>query len=197
MIYNGVDTNVFKPTKSNVREKLKVGNKVLLLGIASGFDERKGIWDYVHLSKMLSPEKYQILLVGGNDADMQKISHTNIIHLARTDNTKQLVDIYSASDILLSLSYEETFGLTIVEAMSCGTPSIVYNNTAQPELVTEQTGIVVENGNIDGIIEAIQMMEKKGKNSYIMNCRSLDGVWSMFMSSLSDRSAKFLAPPSP
>lgn len=171
VIYNGVDTKVFKPTNSSVRDTLSVGNKILLLGLASSFDERKGIWDYVHLSKILPSKKYQILLVGGNDADMQKTANTNIIHLARTDDTKQLVEIYSASDILLSLSYEETFGLTIAEAMSCGTPSIVYNNTAQPELVTEQTGIVVETGNIEGIITAIQTIEKKGKKSYTANCR--------------------------
>ena len=46
---------------------------------------------------------------------------------------------------------EETFGLTTVEAMSCGTPVVVYDSTASPELVTIETGFLGELHDIVGI----------------------------------------------
>ena len=62
--------------------------------------------------------------------------------------TESQDELYSISEILLCLSYKESFGLTPIEAMACGTPSIVYDNTALPELVTKNTGNIVETGNL-------------------------------------------------
>ena len=54
------------------------------------------------------------------------------------------------------MSYQETFGLTIVEGFACGTPAVVYDNTALPELVDSDTGLVVETGNMERLAEAIR-----------------------------------------
>ena len=59
-----------------------------------------------------------------------------------------MAQFYSAADLFLNLSYEETFGLVTAEALACGTPAIVYNRTAVPEIIDESCGIVVEAGNI-------------------------------------------------
>ena len=47
----------------------------------------------------------------------------------------------------MNLSVEESFGLTTAEALACGVPAIVYNSTACPEIVSSDTGIVVEKNN--------------------------------------------------
>jgi glycosyltransferase involved in cell wall biosynthesis len=46
-----------------------------------------------------------------------------------------LAAIYTASDVFLATAYGEGFGLPVVEAQACGTPVIVSDWTAQPELV--------------------------------------------------------------
>ena len=71
----------------------------------------------------------------------------------------------------MNLSYEETFGLTTVEGFACGTPSVVYNATASPELVTPETGVVCAPGDIDGVAKAIDIILLKGKGYYSNACR--------------------------
>ena len=67
---------------------------------------------------------------------------------------KELSMIYSMVDVAVSLSKYETFGLTIVEAMACG-PPVVYNNTGQAYIPSQDTGMVVPTGNIEALTEAI------------------------------------------
>lgn len=51
--------------------------------------------------------------------------------------------IFSAADVLVSSSYEETFGQTVIEGYACGTPAIVFNNGALSELVdSRKTGYI-------------------------------------------------------
>ena len=169
VVPNGIDTNSFINTASDIRERYKIGNKKIVLSVASGFGERKGINDYVKLSKLLPPD-YQLLLIGTDRRD-QKVLPSNVIAIDRANGASELAKYYSAADVLLSLSYEETFGLTIIEAMACGTPAIVYNNTAQPELITAETGIVVPNGDIEKVKTAIEEVCAKGKEYYSSACR--------------------------
>lgn len=169
VVPNGVDTSKFVYAESDIRERYGIGDKKLVLAVASGFEERKGIYDFVKLSKML-PQEFQLLLVGTNDND-KKVLPDNVIAVTRANGAAELAAFYSAADALLSLSYEETFGLTIIEAMSCGTPAIVYDNTAQPELITPETGLVVANGDVEGAMMAIEGVCAKGKAYYSKACR--------------------------
>ena len=79
--------------------------------------------------------------------------------------------MYSLADLFINPSVEETFGLTTVEAMSCGTPVVVYDSTASPELVTIETGFVVEPHDIVGIKQCINTICEKGKDGYKLACR--------------------------
>lgn len=80
----------------------------------------------------------------GCTSDIIKLLPNGIIGIARTNNVDELAGIYSAADILFNGSYQETFGLVTAEALSCGTPVIVYNSTACAEIVTTETGYVAE-----------------------------------------------------
>ena len=169
VVPNGVDTSKFVYTEGDIRKRFEVGDKKLVLAVASGFEERKGIYDFVNLCNML-PKDYKLLLVGTSDND-KKVLPDNVIAVTRANGLTELAAFYSAADVLLSLSYEETFGLTIIEAMSCGTPAIVYDNTAQPELITSETGLVVANGDVEGVKKAIEEVCAKGKDYYSEACR--------------------------
>ena len=169
VIANGIDTEIYKPTKGFIRTHYKLSDKKILLSVATGFEKRKGIDDYVKLSKIL-PDEFRLLLVGANEND-KKVLPENVIVVTRAKSPKELAAFYSAADVLLSLSYEETFGMTIVEAMACGTPAIVYDNTAQPELITPETGKVVPTGDVDAVLSAIKEVCSKTKESYSEACR--------------------------
>ena len=62
--------------------------------------------------------------------------------------------------------------MTTIEGMACGTPGIVYNRTASPELVSQETGIIVEAGNIESLLNAIMTIKSRGKNNYSEDCIS-------------------------
>lgn len=170
-IYNGVDTSVFVPRDtSDIKRKFKLEGKKVLIGVASTWSAGKGFADYIELRKRLTDD-YIIIMVGVNSTEIANLPD-GIIGIKRTQSAQELAELYSASDVVLSLSRAETFGLTVVEGMACGTPAVVYNNTAVPELITADTGLVVDNtGDIDGVIKAIEQILDHGKQSYAEACR--------------------------
>jgi glycosyltransferase involved in cell wall biosynthesis len=141
VIYNGIDTNVFKPSSCDFRMKYDVGDKAVVLGVASTWDTRKGLADFIELSKILD-DRYKIVLVGLNDKQKASLPD-NMIGIGRTDGPKELAGIYSAANVLFNASVEETFGLPNIEAIACGTPVVAYNCTGIPETVTENEGYIV------------------------------------------------------
>ena len=95
---------------------------------------------------------------------------TGIIGIKRTKNMEELADFYNMASVYISTSTEETMGLTVVEAMACGTPAVVYNKTALPELIVDGCGYVCEKS-VDAIYSAIQTIRANGKEKYSNACR--------------------------
>lgn len=170
VIYNGVDINLFSECNyNNVRQKYCIGNKFLILGVATNWDKRKGFTDFLKLSEMINCDEL-IVLVGLNSSQIKKLPN-NIIGIKRTENPKELAAFYSAADIFINFSVEETFGLTTAEALSCGTPVIVYDTTACPELVNRDTGFIVKKQDISGVLEKIMEVKLKPNRYYSSACR--------------------------
>ncbi len=170
-ISNGVDLSIFYPRNNNknILKKFNLNpKKKYLIATGTTWNENKGIIDYKKLSKIL-PENIILLLVGINDKKMFAYE-TNIKCFSRTENQDELAELYSISEILLCLSYKESFGLTPVEAMSCGTPSIVYDNTALVELLTKDTGTIVKTGDVLMVLEAIKEILSQKKKTYSDYC---------------------------
>ncbi len=171
VINNGVSIDTFFPQANidAIKNKYNIKSKYNLLGVATSWTENKGFNDFITLSLSL-PKEYTIILVGLTTKQLKNIPK-NIIGIPRTENIQELVQLYSAADIVLNLSFEESFGLTTVEGFACGTPSIVYNCTASPELITKETGLVVEKNNIIDLKNAIFEIISKGKDHYSSACR--------------------------
>lgn len=170
VINNGIDINVFKPITGSIKKKLGIENKFIILGAANYWDERKGLRDFKELSKKID-HKIVILLIGLND-DQREDLPKNIIGISRTENKQELVELYSAADIFINCSTEETFGMVTAEAMACGTPAIVYDSTACPEIVDLNTGFIIKPHDINSINQAIQAVMEKGKGYYSDHCRT-------------------------
>ena len=152
-IYNGVDTEVFKSTVSSFKEEYSISNKKIILGVSSIWSEKKGFKDFIELSKLVD-DNYVIVLVGVSKKQKDSLPD-NVIGIERTDNVSELVDIYCAADVYVNTSIEETFGMTTLEALACGTPVVVYDRTAVPEIVTETVGVVTPVGDIHSLLKNI------------------------------------------
>lgn len=157
VVYNTVDPTVFRPTPSDFRKEYGLEGKKLLLGVASVWEERKGLKDFVALAGLL-PEDYKIVLVGLTPEQAKQLPGS-ILALPRTNNIRQLVEIYSAADLYVNPSVEETFGMTVLEALSCGTQALVYKDTACEEVVRQFGGIAVERG-AENIRNALKKWEE-------------------------------------
>ena len=108
--------------------------------------------DFLKLSNMLD-DRYVIVLVGLSKKQIKRLPK-QMLGLERTDDVLELVEIYSAANIFVNPSREETFGMTTVEAAMCGAYTIVYDNTACAEIARQNKGIVVPYG-VENIYQAI------------------------------------------
>ena len=161
-IHNGVN-GIFRRYDEPYAPKLEqLSHKFIILGVASSWNAHKGIADFVKLAEMLSEDEV-IVLVGGMHKNVALPN--NIIAIDRTDSAEELAHIYSKASVYVSLSTEETFGLTIAEALCCGLPAVVYRATACPELVSEgEDGYVAQPHNIPQVYGYIQQIKRAAVN---------------------------------
>ena len=164
-IHNGIDLDIFHPTCN------KVDGKIRVMGIANGWGVSKGMNDFFELRRLLPKEQYEIILVGLQKKHFRNLPD-GIRGIERTDTIEDLLDIYSSCDALINLTYADTFPTTNIEALACGTPIITYKTGGSPEAIDNNTGIVVEQGDIVGVINAIKIIEKNGKGFYSKACRT-------------------------
>ena len=154
VIHNGIDLKVFQPILGEFRQKYRLENKKIVLGVAAGWEARKGLDVFVDLSKRL-PEEYQIVLVGTN-SEIDRLLPKNIISIHRTQNQRELAEIYSEADIFANPTRDEVFGLVNVEALACGTPGVTFKSGGSPECYDETCGTVVECDDLDALEREIK-----------------------------------------
>lgn len=78
---------------------------------------------------------------------------SSVTYLGKPDQPS-LLQLYNAADMLLAPSTHEGFGITLLEAMACGTPVITANTSAMPEVVSD-AGVLIDPLNIEAIAAAI------------------------------------------
>lgn len=150
--YNTIDTNVFKPRPSGLREKHKLQDKFIVLGVASIWDERKGLQDFVKLSGMLDEHKYKIVIVGLSKKQIQVLPKS-IIGLEATESAKELAGIYTTSNVFVNPTYEDNYPTVNLEAQACGITVITYDTGGSPESV--QIENVVSCGDVRTLYQRI------------------------------------------
>lgn len=172
VIQNGIDLDIFFPKDSRdvVEETYGLKDKFIILGVASTWEKRKGLDEFAKLVNFIDHNKYAIVLVGLSGSQMQNLP-TGIVGIQRTENVGQLADLYSAADVFLNPTFEDTFPTTNLESIACGTPVITYKTGGSIESVNENTGIVIDKGDVGGLVNAIKSIKNKGKGFYEKNCR--------------------------
>lgn len=148
VIPNGIDLNIFKPYNKEKSDKFQI------LGVSNVWNKDKGIFDIYKLRNLLSINDYDIILVGLSNKQIKGLPQ-GIIGIERTANQQELAKIYSYANVLINPTYADTFPTINLESMACGTPVITYKTGGSPESISASTGIVVEQGDIKGLYEAI------------------------------------------
>lgn len=158
--YNTIDTSVFKPTPSDFRRRYGLEEKKIILGVCFNWGVRKGLQDFIKLSTMLD-DAYVIVMVGVSEKQ-RKTMPANILALPRTNNARELAEIYTAADVFFNPTYEDVFGMINLESQACGTPVITYRTGGAPETITDPRSVVVEQGKLKEAIHHIKtVVEQK------------------------------------
>ncbi|MGP6140223.1 glycosyltransferase [Jeotgalibaca sp. A127] len=163
VIHNGIDLSKFKVTPSNFRDKEELTNKKIILGVASMWDERKGLIYFNQLAKHLNKE-FKVIVVGVDKKQNKKLNK-NILAISRTNDIKELAEIYTAADVYVNPTLEDNFPTTNVEALACGTPVITFDTGGSPEALNNETGEVIEKGNFYSLYKTIKNLDYEKKNS--------------------------------
>ena len=162
VINNGVDINKFRPVEKKSSDKFRI------IGVASSWNEDKGLYNFYKLREYLS-EDYLITLVGLTPEQIEKLP-AGINGISRTESVEQLAKLYSEANVMVNPTYADSFPTVNMEALACGTPVITYRTGGSPEIIDEKTGVVVEQGDIVGLVDAIKKMKETPLSSE--NCRN-------------------------
>ncbi len=168
VINNGIDLEVFKERKSDFRKKYAIEDKFIILGVAYNWDEGKGIDVFTELSGTL-PNDCRIVLVGTNEKVRNNLPD-NITAIDRTADQKELSEIYSAADVFVNATREDTFPTVNIEALACGTPVVTFDTGGSGEIIDETCGIKVPKNDIEALKMAILAL-KNNRPFSAENCR--------------------------
>ena len=161
VIPNGIDlkefnSNYFSHENKNIFQPCK---KLKILGVASVWDHRKGLNDFIKLSRLLDLTKYQITMVGVNKKQKAILEECGIIAIERTNSIEALADLYQQADVFFNPTYQDNFPTTNLESLACGTPVLTYRTGGSPESLTEKCGVVVDKGNLELVVSCLQSWE--------------------------------------
>ena len=170
VINNGVDTSVFHPTESDVREQYGIGNRKLILAVAAGLVPRKGRDFLLRLPKMLNDD--EVLVLVGLEKSQEKLlpKTSKIIGIHRTKTADELVGLYSEADVFINPTLEDNFPTTNIEALACGTPVVTFKTGGSWECVDETTGQIAKKGDIVDLLDKIRDVLSKGKMHFKEAC---------------------------
>lgn len=145
-IHNGVDIKTFRSSAD------KSGN-FNVIAVSSVWHRDKGLYDIYKLRTMLSDD-IGITIVGLQPSQLKDLPK-GIHGITRTQNVQELVDLYSNANVLINPTYADNFPTVNLEALACGTPVITYKTGGSPEAIDSKTGIVVNQGDVVALANAI------------------------------------------
>lgn len=173
-----LDTARPSDSAAALRRKYGIGDRHVILGVASIWLEEKGIGDFIALARLLDDDEV-IVLVGMSPEALAKTLkkydaetlRDRIIPVRRTENVRQLAGLYGLADAFVNPTWQDNYPTVNVEAISCGTPVITYRTGGSIESVTPETGFVVGQGDVKGLKDAYKKVRMLGKQHFSGACR--------------------------
>lgn len=167
-IHNGVDINIFRPTPSEMREKLGLKDDFVILGAANKWLDPLNRQVFKYILSNITPDMK--IVIFGCDKEQLKQLPDSVIGIGYITDRNEISKLYSMADVFVNVTFEEALGLVNIESLACGTPVITYESGGSPETISERTGIVVPKGDKEGLLKAILKIKDRGKAIYEQNC---------------------------
>ncbi len=157
VIYNGIDTDVFKPAEVK-KGAYGIDQKKTVLLYVGNQSRRKGTDLLPKIMDRLGDD-YLLLMTSGLRNDVK--GHRKNIRVVGRVNRKELVDLYNICDIFLFPSRLEGFGLSVAEAMACGKPVVATDYSSLPELIMDgRGGFLCKMDDVSDFAEKVEMLAK-------------------------------------
>ncbi|MBO5262505.1 MAG: glycosyltransferase [Clostridia bacterium] len=168
-IHNGINTEFFVNTPSNVKEALGIENKFVVLGMSNKWlmSINKEALDYFASNL---PQDAVMVIVGCNDEQKASLPK-NVIGMDYIRDRNMLRQVYSMADVFVNCTREESLSLVNVEAQCCGTPTVTYRNTGAQETVDNISSFSVDTEDYKALFEKAMEIKEKGKLSFSTACR--------------------------
>ncbi len=162
LLYNTIDTNLFKPIPDldtvSLRKKLGLATDSKILIFTGRLTWEKGIDKLLESLDFLETANVEVLIVGSISFKIENTSsyeielkamaekYKNIVHFTGYIEHAELPKLYNLADIaVLPSMWEEPAGLTMLEAMACGTPVITTKSGGIPEYVGDSAIVLTRN----------------------------------------------------
>ena len=170
VIHNGIDTETFNIYDTEaVKGKYGLQGKHVLLGLASIWSREKGLDDFIRMAPQLNED--EVIVLVGIKEEQKAMLPPGIVAIARTENIRQLAELYAAADAFINPTWQDNYPTVNMEAIACGTPVVTYRTGGSIETITPDTGTVVEQGNVQGLLKAARSIREKGEDYYQTRCR--------------------------
>ena len=192
-IYYGLDLTRFG-TMSKQRDALRIAWGVkpdeVVVGAANALRARKRVDDFIELIRRLRRRHAGIVgvLAGGQvpgDEDYAQTVEPKLKLLESegafrwVGHLEPIEPFMHASDIFVSTSDYETFGMSVCEAMACRRPVVAYRGGSVQEVLGD-AGIVVENRDLDALTDAVELLVKDGGLRQQLGSRGFERVAERF-----------------
>lgn len=171
VIPNGLDIQKFKPIdKIKAKEDLNLPadkNLILFGAMNSIKDKRKGFQYLKSAINVLSEDlDFEAIVFGNSGKDRQLNIPINYIGNV-PDNI--LPKLYSAADVMVVPSIQESFGQTASESMSCGTPVVCFRTTGLKDIVNHKTnGYLADSFDIKDLARGIEWVVEQNQRKKVL-----------------------------
>lgn len=155
-IYNCIDPTQYNSIDKDIAKKsLGLDNNSFVISFCSLTlsDSRKGFDVLMTALRKLDIPNVFLVCMGSDDVS---IKDNNVICVGNIESPRLMSLIYSASDVFVTPSLQESFGKTVVEALYCGAPVVSTPVGIVPEIINEENGVICQTADVDLLVEAIQ-----------------------------------------
>jgi len=111
------------------------------------------------------------------DREVAPLLDDRIVYHGAVGGEERLRALGKAQALLHLINFDEPFGLSVIEAMACGTPVIAINRGSMPELITPETGMLVDS--IGGAITAlgqVEAIDRAACRARVAECFSVEAM---------------------